>query len=91
MKCDSCRRERTDEQLSFHDNGGIRFCRDRDECHRYLKTGRYHEAAQEVIDLIISGGLLHAECVEDSKHNSLIVWSSGAAEQIGAHLAKRLQ
>jgi hypothetical protein len=91
MKCDGCRRERTDEQLSIHDSSGIRFCRDREDCHRFRKEGRYHEVAQEVIDLIISGTLLHATCAEDAAHGCVVVWSSGAQEQIGAHLAKRLR
>jgi hypothetical protein len=56
-----------------------------------MDAGIYHEVAQEVIDLIISGKLLHATCAEDANHGCVVVWSSGANEQIGAHLANRLR
>jgi NMD protein affecting ribosome stability and mRNA decay len=90
MKCDSCRRERTDEQLKTPGTSGIRFCGDREDCHRYRTEGRYNEAAQELIESIISG-LLHATCAENEAHGCVIVWSSGAQEQIAAHLVKKLQ
>ena len=90
MKCDSCRRERTDEQLSRHDSSGIRFCKDREECHRYRKEGRYHEAVTGIIDQIIKGGLVHVECAHDKEHGCIAVWSAGAAEQLAAYLIERL-
>ncbi len=91
MKCDACGRERADEQLSIHRGGGIKFCRDLEDCHAYRKEGRYFEIAQEVIDLIISGQLLQPMCAEDAAHGCVVVWSSGAQEQIAAHLAKRMR
>ena len=42
---------------------------------------------QKIIDAIISGGLLHAECAECANHQCVVVWSSGAAEQIDALVA----
>ena len=49
---------------------------------------RCDELAQEVIDKIIEGGLIHATCSEDENHGCLVVWSSGAQEQIAAIIAK---
>ena len=42
--------------------------------------------AQRVIDTIISGNLVHAECAHNEHHNCILVWSSGAVEQIEAVL-----
>ena len=49
---------------------------------------RCDELAQEVIDKIIEGGLFKATCSEDENHGCLVVWSSGAQEQIAAIIAK---
>ena len=49
---------------------------------------RCDELAQDIIDKIIEGGLLHATCAEDKDHGCLVVWSSGAQEQIAAIIAK---
>jgi hypothetical protein len=43
----------------------------------------------EVIDAIIRGGLCHAQCATNSDHGCVVVWSSGAAEQIEALVAAR--
>ena len=91
MRCDSCQRERTDEQLSRHDSSGIRFCHDREECHRYRTEGRFLDVAQEVIDLVIESGLCHAECAHDKEHGCVVVWSSGAQGQIAAQLRDKLR
>lgn len=90
MKCDGCRRERTDEQLSRHDSSGIRFCCDRKECHAYRTQGLFMEVAQELIDMIIDGVLLSSSCVEDDNHGCLVVWSSQAQEQIATHIRERM-
>ena len=42
---------------------------------------------QKIIDAIISGKLIHAECAECANHQCVVVWSSGAAEQIEAIVA----
>lgn len=42
---------------------------------------------QKIIDAIISGGLLRAECAECDNHQCVVIWSSGAAEQIEALVA----
>lgn len=39
---------------------------------------------QKIIDGIISGGLFHAECPDSPNSGVLVIWSSGAAEQIEA-------
>jgi len=49
---------------------------------------RCDELAQEVIDKVIEGGLIKATCSEDREHGCLVVWSSGAQEQIAAIIAK---
>ena len=90
MKCDYCGRERTDEQFSRHDSSGIRLCSDREECREYRTDGRFMEVAEEIVGLIIGGGLCSAECAHDKEHGCVIVWSSGTQEQIGAHIRKRL-
>lgn len=45
--------------------------------------------AQEIIDLIIPAKLLSArDCAEYEDHDCIVVWSSGAQEQIAAVIAK---
>ena len=39
---------------------------------------------QKVIDTIIKGRLCHASCANEPEHNCIVVWSSGAVEQIDA-------
>lgn len=41
----------------------------------------------DIIDTIIKGGLCTATCAEHDEHSCVIVWSSGAAEQIEAMFA----
>lgn len=43
-------------------------------------------AGKQIIDSIIRGGLCSAECAHDKDHGCVIVWSSGAAEQLEALL-----
>lgn len=44
-------------------------------------------AGQKVIDAIIGGGLFTAKCPHDGEHGCVVVWSSGAVEQIDAIIA----
>lgn len=37
-----------------------------------------------IIDGIISAGLCHSQCADNQEHGCVVVWSSGAAEQIEA-------
>lgn len=90
MKCDSCGRERTDDQLSRHDSAGIRFCRDRQDCHNYRKDGRFAEVAQEIIDMLTGGGILTARCADNKDHACVSVVSPAAKDQIAALLASKL-
>lgn len=39
---------------------------------------------QKIMEGIINGHLLKAKCSCDSDHECIVVWSSGAAEQIEA-------
>jgi hypothetical protein len=39
---------------------------------------------QHIIDEVIKGNLFTAVCAESDQHNCIIVWSSGAAEQLEA-------
>lgn len=39
---------------------------------------------EQIINRIIEGSLLHAQCSHDETHGCVVVWSSGAAEQIEA-------
>lgn len=39
---------------------------------------------QRIIDAIITGKLCHASCAHDPNHGCIVVWSSGAAEQLDA-------
>jgi uncharacterized protein (DUF1786 family) len=39
---------------------------------------------ERIIDEIIKGTLLTGKCAHDDEHGCVIVWSSGAAEQIEA-------
>jgi hypothetical protein len=48
---------------------------------------RCDELAEEVIDKIIEGGLIKATCAEDKEHECVVMWSSGAQEQIAAIIA----
>jgi hypothetical protein len=91
MKCDSCGREMTDEQLSIHDSSGIRFCKDREDCHQYRKHGRFALVADQIVNAIIVGKLLHAECSENKDHGCIVVWSSQAQEQIAALICDKLK
>lgn len=43
-----------------------------------------------IIDRIIAGTLLHATCVHSDEHRCLVVWSSGAAEQLEALVAEHV-
>lgn len=61
MRCDSCQRERTDEQMYQHPNSGVRFCRDREECHAYRTRIKFEELARELMNMIEDGGLIHGE------------------------------
>jgi hypothetical protein len=45
----------------------------------------------QIIEQIIKGGLMSAQCAEDQNHPCIIVWSSGAAEQIEAIVMNLLQ
>lgn len=42
---------------------------------------------QQIIEAIISGSLCHATCAHDASHGCVVIWSSGAAEQIDALVA----
>lgn len=42
---------------------------------------------QQIIDLIIKGTLCHAKCAQDESHGCVVVWSSGADEQIDGAVA----
>lgn len=39
---------------------------------------------QQIINAIIAGGLCKAHCSDNNAHSCVVVWSSGAAEQIEA-------
>lgn len=39
---------------------------------------------QDIINRIISSKLMHAICAHDPNHKCVVVWSSGAAEQLDA-------
>ena len=43
--------------------------------------------AEQVMLTIIQNNLLHAQCTIDPAHPCLVIWSSGAVEQIDALLA----
>jgi len=42
----------------------------------------------QIIDRIISGKLLYAMCTTDDSHGCMVVWSSGAQEQLDALVAE---
>lgn len=46
-----------------------------------------NDIGQKIIDAIIAGGLCHTECTEGREHPGIVVWSSGAAEQLEAIIA----
>lgn len=91
MKCDSCGREIEDSQLTKFDGSGIRFCTDREGCTAYRKYGRVEEVAEGLIDFVIRESLFHATCATDSHHKCVVVWSSGAKEQIAAFLTQKMK
>jgi len=41
-----------------------------------------------IIDRIVTGKLLHAMCTTDDSHGCMVVWSSGAVEQLDALVAE---
>lgn len=41
-----------------------------------------------IIDRIIAGKLMHASCAHDRDHECIVVWSSGAVEQLNALVAE---
>jgi len=41
-----------------------------------------------IIDRIIAGSLMHASCAHDPMHGCMVVWSSGAVEQLDALVAE---
>lgn len=43
---------------------------------------------EKIIDAIIRGGLCHAECAAEKDHPCVVVWSSGAADQIDAIISE---
>lgn len=47
-----------------------------------------HMVGQKIIDLIIKGTLCHAKCAQDESHGCVVVWSSGADEQLDAIAAE---
>lgn len=54
------------------------------------KERDYEDCAQEIIDQIIESGLCHAECCINEHHDCMVVWSSGAKEQIAAKMMEEL-
>lgn len=42
----------------------------------------------QIIDRIVTGKLLHAMCTTDDSHGCMVVWSSGAVEQLDALVAE---
>lgn len=43
---------------------------------------------QQIIEVIITGGLCHASCASKPEHECIVVWSSGAAEQLDGLIAR---
>lgn len=87
MKCDSCGREKGESELSTHKASCIAFCKDREECHHYRTSEKYDQLGESIVNLIISGGLLHAQCPQCGS-SCVVAWSSAAYEQIGTLIHK---
>ncbi len=49
-------------------------------------TKDYTELAEAIQNQVIESGLMHAECSESKEHGCVVVWSSGAVEQISARI-----
>jgi hypothetical protein len=49
---------------------------------------RCDQLAQQIIDACIESVLFRAVCSENENHDCVVIWSSGAKEQIAAIIAK---
>lgn len=45
------------------------------------------QRAEVLMEILTNGGLFSAECAEDQSHGCVVIWSSGAQEQIEAALS----
>jgi hypothetical protein len=52
--------------------------------------GPCEQLAYDIVQLIISSGLVTPECAEDKQHGIVSVWSANVYEQIGQLIAERL-
>lgn len=53
-------------------------------------TKSVEHMGHKVIENIIKGNLVSGKCTEDPGHDVILIWSSGAAEQIEAMIASYL-